>query len=61
MDTVIFAPELIEYVFVGVSFSYAKFMGEENSNESRNAIYKRLRSSNYWYLRYYLMPQKSMS
>ncbi len=27
--TVIFAPDLIEYAFVGVSLSDAKFMGEE--------------------------------
>ncbi len=37
--TVIFAPDLIEYAFVGVSLSDAKFMGGENSNESRNAFY----------------------
>ncbi len=37
--TVIFAPDLIEYVSVGVSLSDAKFMGEEYSNESCNKIY----------------------
>ncbi len=39
MDTVIFAPDLIEYAFLGFSLSDAKFMGGESSNESRNAIY----------------------
>ncbi len=39
VDTVIFAPHLIEYAFVGVSLSDAKFMGGEYSNESRNEIY----------------------
>ncbi len=39
MDTVIFAPDLIENVFVGVSPSDEKCMGGEYSNESRNAIY----------------------
>ncbi len=37
--TVIFALYLIEYAFVGVSLSDAKFMGGENSNESRNTFY----------------------
>ncbi len=36
--TVIFAPDLIEHAFVGVSLSDAKFLGEYY-NESRNAIY----------------------
>ncbi len=35
MDTVIFVPDLIEYVFIGVSLSDAKFMGGKYSNESR--------------------------
>jgi len=39
MDTVIFASDLIEYAFVGVSFSEAKFMGGEYLNESRKVIY----------------------
>ncbi len=34
-----FATDLIEYAFVGVSLSEAKFMGGEYSNESRNTIY----------------------
>jgi len=29
VDTVIFAPDLIEYAFVGVSLSDEKFMGGE--------------------------------
>ncbi len=29
----------MEYAFVGVSLSEAKFTGEEYSNESRNTIY----------------------
>ncbi len=33
--TVIFAPDLIEYAFLGVSLSDAKVMGGEYSNESR--------------------------
>ncbi len=37
--TVIFAPDLIEYAFVGGSLSDAKFMGGEYSNESRNVFY----------------------
>ncbi len=37
--TVIFAPDIIEYAFVGVSPSDTKFMGGEYSNESCNAIY----------------------
>ncbi len=37
--TVIFVPDLIEYAFVGVSLSDAKFMGGEYSNESRDAFY----------------------
>ncbi len=53
-----FAPDLIEYEFVGVSLSDAKFMGGEYSNESRNEIYNGLRSSNYWYLHHYLTPPK---
>ncbi len=40
MDTVIFEPELIEYAFVGVSLSDAKYMGGEYSNESGNWIYQ---------------------
>ncbi len=36
---VIFAPDLIEYAFVGISLSDAKFMGGEYSNESCNAFY----------------------
>ncbi len=39
MDTVISAPDLIEYAFVGVSLSDANFMGGEYLNESHNAIY----------------------
>ncbi len=39
MDTVIFAPDRIEYAFLGVSLSDAKFMAGEYSNESRNEIY----------------------
>ncbi len=35
MDTVILAPDLIEYAFLGVSLSDVTFMGE-CSNESRN-------------------------
>ncbi len=38
MDTVIFVPDLIEYAFVGVYLSDAKFMGGEYSNESRNTF-----------------------
>ncbi len=37
--TVIFAPDLIEYAFLGVSLSDAKVMRGEYSNESRNEIY----------------------
>ncbi len=36
MDTVILAPDLIEYAFLGVSLSDVTFMGGECSNESRN-------------------------
>ncbi len=32
-------PDLIEYAFVGVSLSDAKFMGGEYKNGSRNMIY----------------------
>ncbi len=39
MDTVIFAPDLIEYAFVGVSLSDAKVMGGEYLNESLKAFY----------------------
>ncbi len=39
MDTVTFAPDLIEYAFLGVSISDATFMGGEYSNESRNEFY----------------------
>ncbi len=35
MDTVIFAPDLIEHAFVGVSHSDAKFMGGEYSNATQ--------------------------
>ncbi len=38
METVNFAPDLIEYAFLGVSLSDAKFMGGEYSNESRNVF-----------------------
>ncbi len=34
-----FVTDLIEYAFVGVSLSEAKFTGEEYSNESRDTIY----------------------
>ncbi len=34
----IFAPNLIEYAFEGVSLSDTKFMGGEYSNESHNAV-----------------------
>ncbi len=37
--TVIFAPDLIEHAFVGVSLSDAKVMGGEYLNESLNAFY----------------------
>ncbi len=35
MDTVIFAPDLIEHAFVGVSLSDTKFMGGEYSNATQ--------------------------
>ncbi len=59
MDTVIFVPDLIEYAFVGISLSDAKFMRGEYSNESHNVIYWCLHLSNYWYFRHYLMPNKA--
>ncbi len=34
-----FLPEMIDYAFVGVSLSDAKFMGGEYKNESHKAIY----------------------
>ncbi len=34
-----FAPDLIEYAFVGVSLSDTKVMGGKYSNESHNVIY----------------------
>ncbi len=34
-----FVPDLIEYTFVAVALSDAKFMGGEYSNESRKAFY----------------------
>lgn len=37
--TVIFALDLTEYAFVGVSLSDTKFMRVKYSNESRNKIY----------------------
>ncbi len=39
MDTVIFATQLIEYAFVGVSLSIDKFMGGEYLNQLCNVIY----------------------
>ncbi len=53
-------PDLVEYAFVGVSLSDAKCMGGEYSNESRNAIYKSLHSSNYWHLHHYFTLKKHL-
>jgi len=39
VNRVIFAADLTEYAFVGVSFSGAKFMGGEYLNESDKVIY----------------------
>ncbi len=69
VDTVIFAPDLIKYAFIGVSLSDAKFIGGEYWIESRNEIYStndlltidKMHSSNYWYLRHFLTPKNSMS
>ncbi len=38
LNTVIFAPDLLEYAFLGVSLSDAKVMRGEYSNESLNEI-----------------------
>ncbi len=58
MYTVIFVPDIIEYAFLEVSLSDKTFMGGEYSNESRNAFYYCLRSSNNWYMHHYLTPKK---
>ncbi len=56
MDTVIFVPELIEYAFLGVSLSEAKFMLESiQMNHATLFTNVCALQSTGWYMRHYLI------